>query len=125
MAGCKEIPHGPHEPCTCDGCWACDMQYNANYDEAHAGEFRPDMFFTAPHGHVQGCDCDIDWEHVYGRHTIDCGYTEDVPEGRCESCEHGFYMHDVNGRCWFTVSDGVPEKDAVCACLIRKVDVDV
>lgn len=40
-------PHGPDEPCTCDGCWACA-------------------------GHVVGCTCDIDWgcEHVLFH--IDC-----------------------------------------------------
>lgn len=30
------VPHGPDEPCTCSGCWACT-------------------------GHVTGCTCDIDW----------------------------------------------------------------
>ncbi len=30
-------PHGPNEPCTCPGCWACA-------------------------GHVVGCTCDIDWD---------------------------------------------------------------
>lgn len=98
---CKEIPHGPYEPCTCDGCWGdCT-------------------------GRVVGCECDIDWEHVYGRHTIDCEYSEEVPYGRCESCEHGMYMHDSGGRCWFTVEQGVPEMNLVCACLIREVEVDV
>lgn len=32
-------PHGPDEPCTCDGCWACS-------------------------GHEQGCTCDIDWDRL-------------------------------------------------------------
>jgi hypothetical protein len=31
------VPHGPDEPCTCDGCWACE-------------------------GRVVGCTCDIDWD---------------------------------------------------------------
>lgn len=30
-------PHGPGEPCTCDGCHGCK-------------------------GHVYGCTCDIDWD---------------------------------------------------------------
>ncbi len=30
-------PHGPDDPCTCDGCWACE-------------------------GHVFRCTCDIDWD---------------------------------------------------------------
>lgn len=32
-------PHGPQEPCTCAGCWACT-------------------------GHVLGCTCDIDWDEL-------------------------------------------------------------
>ena len=35
----QAVPHGPEEPCTCDGCWACA-------------------------GHVKGCTCDIDWDVV-------------------------------------------------------------
>lgn len=35
--GCGCFPHGPDEPCTCDGCWACI-------------------------GHVVGCTCDIAWD---------------------------------------------------------------
>lgn len=34
-------PHGPNEPCTCDGCWACA-------------------------GHVTGCTCDIAWDCDHG-----------------------------------------------------------
>jgi len=30
--------------------------------------------------------------------------------------------HDVDGRCWFTVADGLPETNLVCPCKIRKVD---
>ena len=33
----EAIPHGPDEPCTCDGCWDCK-------------------------GHVVGCTCDIAWD---------------------------------------------------------------
>lgn len=33
---CNCYPHGPDEPCTCSGCWAC------------------------PGGEV-GCACDINW----------------------------------------------------------------
>ena len=35
-----EAPHGPDEPCTCEGCWECK-------------------------GAVVGCTCDIDWEKLY------------------------------------------------------------
>lgn len=34
---CGCFPHGPNEPCTCDGCGACE-------------------------GHVIGCTCDIKWD---------------------------------------------------------------
>jgi hypothetical protein len=34
------VPHGPDDPCTCDGCWACA-------------------------GHVVACTCDIDWNALY------------------------------------------------------------
>ncbi len=33
----KAVPHGPDEPCTCTGCWACT-------------------------GGVVGYTCDIDWD---------------------------------------------------------------
>lgn len=36
------VPHGPDEPCTCDGCRHC-------------------------WGHQDGCTCDIDWEKVFRR----------------------------------------------------------
>lgn len=36
----KACPHGPDQPCTCDGCGACT-------------------------GHEVGCTCDIDWETIY------------------------------------------------------------
>jgi hypothetical protein len=35
----KACPHGPDQPCTCDGCWACT-------------------------GRVVGCTCDIDWDEL-------------------------------------------------------------
>lgn len=38
----EAIPHGPDEPCTCDGCWACE-------------------------GHELGCTCDIDWDVVFSK----------------------------------------------------------
>lgn len=41
---------------------------------------------------------------------------------RCTSCEHGMNYHDVDGRCWFTVEQGVPGRDCVCSCLRRIVD---
>ena len=40
-------PHGPDDPCTCDGCWACA-------------------------GHVVGCTCDIDWDKLCERR-LDAG----------------------------------------------------
>lgn len=91
---CTEIPHGPDEPCTCTGCWFCE-------------------------GGEVGCECDIDWEHVYGRHTVACGHRDALGSDRCDSCEHHVQMHDVDGRCWFVVDQGVPEMNAVCACLVR------
>lgn len=33
----QAVPHGPDEPCTCTGCWACK-------------------------GGEPGCTCDIDWD---------------------------------------------------------------
>lgn len=39
--GCNCYPHGPDEPCTCDGCWACK-------------------------GHEAGCTCDINWDCTAG-----------------------------------------------------------
>jgi hypothetical protein len=33
----KAFPHGPNEPCTCEGCWACK-------------------------GHEMNCTCDIEWD---------------------------------------------------------------
>lgn len=33
------VPHGPDEPCTCPGCWACD-------------------------GFEMSCTCDIDWDAI-------------------------------------------------------------
>jgi len=35
------VPHGPDDPCTCEGCWACK-------------------------GAEVGCTCDIDWDKLYG-----------------------------------------------------------
>ncbi|MEU9436561.1 hypothetical protein [Streptomyces sp. NPDC048252] len=40
---------------------------------------------------------------------------------RCSSCEHEAQYHDADGRCWFTVEQGVPERDAVCSCLLRRL----
>ncbi|MFB6787650.1 hypothetical protein ACFCWT_13340 [Streptomyces olivaceus] len=40
---------------------------------------------------------------------------------RCLSCEHEARYHDVDGRCWFTVEQGVFERDSVCSCLLRRV----
>lgn len=40
---------------------------------------------------------------------------------RCGSCEHETRYHDVDGRCWFTVQQGVADRDAVCACQLRRL----
>jgi hypothetical protein len=40
MAEKYVAPHGPDEPCTCEGCWCC-------------------------RGHVVACTCDIDWDKLY------------------------------------------------------------
>lgn len=40
---------------------------------------------------------------------------------RCSSCEHEAQYHDVDGRCWFTVEQGVFERDAVCSCQLRRL----
>jgi hypothetical protein len=37
MSDCDCFPHGPDEPCTCEGCWDCG-------------------------GHIMGCTCDISWD---------------------------------------------------------------
>jgi hypothetical protein len=37
------VPHGPDDPCTCPGCWACA-------------------------GQVVGCTCDIDWDEMTELH---------------------------------------------------------
>ncbi|MWA08813.1 DUF1653 domain-containing protein [Streptomyces sp. BA2] len=44
---------------------------------------------------------------------------------RCGSCEHETRYHDVDGRCWFTVEQGVPERDSVCACQLRRMAADL
>jgi hypothetical protein len=73
MSTCIFIPHGPEEPCTCNGCWRCDGAHNENYQQEHMGEQTMDMYLIATGGHVMGCTCDIDWDHVYGNHTDICG----------------------------------------------------
>ncbi|MFE9391723.1 hypothetical protein [Streptomyces sp. NPDC006784] len=35
---------------------------------------------------------------------------------RCPSCEHGWDMHTDPAGCWFTVTHGKPEQNAVCPC---------
>lgn len=44
---CGCFPHGPDEPCTCTGCWACA-------------------------GHVVGCTCDIAWDCEHRRSSSRC-----------------------------------------------------
>lgn len=41
---CNCFPHGPDQPCTCEGCWACS-------------------------GHQLGCTCDINWDCEHRRDT--------------------------------------------------------
>lgn len=40
---------------------------------------------------------------------------------RCTSCDHEAQYHDADGRCWFTVEQGVPGRDCVCACQRRRM----
>jgi hypothetical protein len=44
----------------------------------------------------------------------------DRAAARCSSCEHETRYHDVDDRCWFTVEQGVFERDAVCSCQLRQ-----
>lgn len=41
----------------------------------------------------------------------------------CPSCQHGMDIHADDG-CWFTVTAGRPEKNAVCQCRIRRNGTD-
>lgn len=34
----------------------------------------------------------------------------------CPSCTHGARFHSGDSGCWFTVTDGKPARDTVCAC---------
>lgn len=45
----------------------------------------------------------------------------DRASARCSSCEHGLDIHDADGRCWFTVQQGVPDRDLVCSCKLRRM----
>lgn len=36
---------------------------------------------------------------------------------RCPSCDHEMRYHDVDGRCWFTVENGVLGSNLVCPCI--------
>lgn len=40
---------------------------------------------------------------------------------RCTSCDHEAQHHDADGRCWFTVEQGVPGRDCVCSCQRRRM----
>lgn len=35
---------------------------------------------------------------------------------QCDGCEHGWDIHDVDGRCWYTVARGVEGANLVCPC---------
>ena len=89
----------------------------------------------------QGCGTDFFWEGMHAPER-DCPYSDHfycqcclteececpairmvAPANhdteRCTSCEHEMCYHDVDGRCWFTVEQGTPGHDLVCACLRR------
>ena len=79
------------------------------------------------------------WIHVPGGHSICFPQQKDSPRAtpaarqpatqqqtdraaeRCTSCEHEAQYHDNGGRCWFTVEWGVPGRDLVCACQLRRM----
>lgn len=43
---------------------------------------------------------------------------------RCSGCEHGWDIHDADGRCWFTVAHGLPDSNLVCPCKTSGPDDD-
>jgi hypothetical protein len=47
-------------------------------------------------------------------------YRAEVLDGRCPSCEHEIARHDVDGLCWFVVSQGIPEGSTACLCALRQ-----
>jgi hypothetical protein len=68
-----------------------------------------------------------DWEPVRPDYWADEESASDVQNGtdraasrRCPSCDHETGVHDVDGRCWFTVSRGVPGSNLVCPCDSRR-----
>lgn len=46
--------------------------------------------------------------------------TAEAPVERCPSCDHEVAYHDVDGRCWFTVDQGVVGSNLVCPCDSRR-----
>lgn len=44
---------------------------------------------------------------------------DDEDVRRCPSCQHGQDIHDVDGRCWYTVGSGVDGANLVCQCIVR------
>lgn len=49
-------------------------------------------------------------------------FIRDVLELRCPSCEHTAGIHSDDG-CWFTVTSGRPDKNAVCQCCIPRQEL--
>lgn len=55
----EAIPHGPNEPCTCDGTARDGSPCGATFDGQTCG---------AVGGHLLGCTCDIAWDTAYELH---------------------------------------------------------
>jgi len=56
MSGCDCYPHGPDEPCTCDGCGGCEQEALKILGNS------PVAKWFGSKGHVLGCTCDINWD---------------------------------------------------------------
>jgi hypothetical protein len=52
----EAMPHGPNEPCTCDG---------LAIDGSPCGAMLEGQQCGAAGGHLLGCPCDIDWETAH------------------------------------------------------------
>lgn len=62
----------------------------------------------------------LTWEAALEENRIHGG---DLFREPCPSCGHGYEIHSDDG-CWFTVTAGRPEKNAVCQCRIRRDGTD-
>ncbi|MFE6597206.1 hypothetical protein ACFU9O_02475 [Streptomyces albidoflavus] len=63
-----------------------------------------------------------------GKEPAEAGGPLPVPAGRvarrCFSCDHEELLHDVDGRCWFSVEQAVLNHNTVCPCQRRPADED-